>query len=266
MIRVANLDLNHTDDLGSRINTALKENEIVVIRDIKSITGGSLAPSEYANLMHQVGRVWTTQDELKAESKFQLPGHSEIIELRHDGLLDTKALPKHTDASHHPTRPFPVRALLAREIPQDGTGKTTWYSTYDIADVLGPFKRLYGDIVCWHQPAYGTGWAGRWNKLIDVDPMSGRQYVAFDDVFVKQWKRITPDSYGIDVLVDIPQNEIDSIKFHIYKAIVGESIYTHEWAPGDLVLWNNRGTMHSREPSTMGKRRVMWRITLDLVW
>jgi len=42
-----------------------------------------------------------------------------------------------------------------------------------------------------------------------------------------------------------------------------ECIYTHRWAPGDLVMWDNRATMHRGRPwNAAAERRVMTRTTV----
>ena len=40
---------------------------------------------------------------------------------------------------------------------------------------------------------------------------------------------------------------------------VGTTVYQHRWALGDLVLWDNRTTMHRRDPFDPKARRVMHR-------
>ena len=35
--------------------------------------------------------------------------------------------------------------------------------------------------------------------------------------------------------------------------------YTHDWRVGDLVVWDNRPTMHRRESFPENERRLMWR-------
>jgi alpha-ketoglutarate-dependent taurine dioxygenase len=39
-------------------------------------------------------------------------------------------------------------------------------------------------------------------------------------------------------------------------------VYRHEWQFGDLVIWDNRGTMHRALPYTADSERLMHRTTL----
>ena len=40
---------------------------------------------------------------------------------------------------------------------------------------------------------------------------------------------------------------------------VETAVYRHRWAPGDLVLWDNRTTMHRRDAFDPSARRIMHR-------
>ena len=65
--------------------------------------------------------------------------------------------------------------------------------------------------------------------------------------------------------------QIDAIKHAWYRhdvllrlldeiwCFVETALYRHQWAPGDLVLWDNRTTMHRRDAFDSKARRVMHR-------
>ncbi len=36
-------------------------------------------------------------------------------------------------------------------------------------------------------------------------------------------------------------------------------VYEHVWRVGDLVMWDNRCTIHRRDAFDSGERRIMWR-------
>jgi taurine dioxygenase len=42
--------------------------------------------------------------------------------------------------------------------------------------------------------------------------------------------------------------------------------YQHHWRVGDLVLWDNRSTMHRRDPFDDAARRVMHRTQIKGKW
>jgi taurine dioxygenase len=42
-----------------------------------------------------------------------------------------------------------------------------------------------------------------------------------------------------------------------------EWIYEHVWRPGDLILWDNRCSMHARTDFPSGERRLMLRTTIE---
>ena len=45
-------------------------------------------------------------------------------------------------------------------------------------------------------------------------------------------------------------------------ATAGEQAYLHRWQPGDLVIWDERNSMHCRVPYDAANAvREMWRMT-----
>jgi len=41
-----------------------------------------------------------------------------------------------------------------------------------------------------------------------------------------------------------------------------EFIYEHVWRPGDLLMWDNRCTLHARTDFSANERRLMRRVTI----
>jgi alpha-ketoglutarate-dependent taurine dioxygenase len=42
-----------------------------------------------------------------------------------------------------------------------------------------------------------------------------------------------------------------------------EFVYRHEWQPGDLVIWDNTGTMHRALPYDADSGRLMYRTQIS---
>jgi alpha-ketoglutarate-dependent taurine dioxygenase len=41
-----------------------------------------------------------------------------------------------------------------------------------------------------------------------------------------------------------------------------EYVYAHAWRPGDMVIWDNRCTLHARTDFDASERRLLRRITM----
>ena len=60
------------------------------------------------------------------------------------------------------------------------------------------------------------------------------------------------DGYIIDMTVEESNSLLDAVWTHVTRA---EFIWEHEWAPGDVLVWDNRCTVHSRGVIGEGRRR-----------
>jgi hypothetical protein len=265
------IDADRESDLIGAIRHGLVVNPLIVCRNVRGMSNDRrLSAYEYVNVMRLIGRPWTTADELAAEIRYQVAGFPEIIEIAHDGLLGSKKLPMHSDGSHHPARPYPGRALLPVVLPEDGRTTTLFY---DLRTMGGAAREIVHDeisdgidplsIRCWHQPAYGTGWAGRWQRLLDIDPRTGEEFLAFDEVFINRMRsgngQFGSEEWGAKIVVhfrNLMATRIRQIAPY----------YEHHWEPNDLLIWVNRGLAHTRDSVTPGQERRMWRITFDLTW
>jgi taurine dioxygenase len=59
--------------------------------------------------------------------------------------------------------------------------------------------------------------------------------------------------------LDLPESEalLDAIWAHVEHRL--DLSWTHHWRVGDLILWDNRCTMHRRDAFSASARRVMHR-------
>jgi len=46
-------------------------------------------------------------------------------------------------------------------------------------------------------------------------------------------------------------------------AVQPQFLYRHQWRPGDVVIWDNRATMHRGTPYDERQRRLLWRTTIN---
>ena len=86
--------------------------------------------------------------------------------------------------------------------------------------------------------------------LTDVHPGSGRR-VLFVGVHARQiigWPTAESRMYLQDLLEHATQRE---------------NVYVHEWEPGDLVIWDNRSTLHRGRRYDIAERRELRRTTIN---
>lgn len=86
--------------------------------------------------------------------------------------------------------------------------------------------------------------------LADTHPGSGRK-VLFVGVHARQilgWPTAESRMYLQDLLEHATQRE---------------RVYTHEWTPGDLVMWDNRSTLHRGRRYDISERRELRRTTVN---
>jgi taurine dioxygenase len=64
-------------------------------------------------------------------------------------------------------------------------------------------------------------------------------------------------------LVDVPEAESEAILNRVYDFIErDEFCYEHEWRKGDVLMWDNRTSIHARRDFPADEVRLMWRTTL----
>jgi taurine dioxygenase len=62
---------------------------------------------------------------------------------------------------------------------------------------------------------------------------------------------------------DMPQSESDALLEALFDhSEKPEFVYRHVWRVGDLLLWDNRCSMHARDDFPSDQRRLMLRTTV----
>lgn len=167
----------------------------------------------------------------------------------------------HTDMSYIADPPK-ASMLYALEVPPTGgnTGFVNMYAAYDaLPDAL---KQRIGGLKLKHDGTYNSGGyvrqgieaiddpvnsPGAVHPLVCTHPESGRR------VLYLGRRR---NAY----IVGLPLAESEKLLDEIWSyATRDEFTWYNRWRTGDLVMWDNRCTMHRRDPFDAGERRVMHR-------
>ncbi len=164
------------------------------------------------------------------------------------GALGNAELTFHSDLSYMP-KPGTLSMLYALELPSSG-GATTWCdcrAAYDAlsdehkASLVGlrAVHRHY--VEAQNQPELVD------HPVVITHPDSGRKSLYVGPHLTKHIVGI--DAAESDRILSRLYEHLDEPRFH----------YIHNWHLGDLIVWDNRPTMHKREPFPESERRLMWR-------
>lgn len=167
----------------------------------------------------------------------------------------------HTDMSYLPEPPK-ASMLYALEIPPAG-GNTSFANMYAAWETLPEdLKRRCIGLRVKHDGTYNSGGyvrqgvvptddprtsPGHLHPLVCTHPESGRRMLYLG-------RRRNAYIDGLDLAES--ERLLDAIWAHATRP---ELCWTHVWRVGDLVLWDNRCTMHRRDPFDAAARRVMHR-------
>jgi taurine dioxygenase len=167
----------------------------------------------------------------------------------------------HTDMSYLPDPPM-ASMLYALEIPPTG-GNTGFVNMYAVYEALpADLKRRLGGLRVKHDGTYNSGGyvrqgvapsddpresPGVFHPLVCTHPQTGRRMLYLGrrrNAYIEHFE--LADS---EALLDTLWSYTDRPEF-AWQAL---------WQVGDLVLWDNRCTMHRRDPFDPAARRVMHR-------
>ena len=167
----------------------------------------------------------------------------------------------HTDMSYLPAPPK-ASMLYALEVPPAG-GDTSFVDMYAAFEALPEALRQRAmGLRVKHDGTYNSGGyvrqgvtptddpraaPGMLHPLVCTHPESGRRML-----YLGRRRMAWLEGY------DLAESDalLDEIWAHVAQK---RFVWTHQWRVGDLVLWDNRCTMHRRDPFDASTRRVMHR-------
>ncbi len=177
------------------------------------------------------------------------------------GVLGDGEAAWHTDMSYL-DQPPPASLLYSLEIPADG-GDTCFMSMYAALDEMPAELRQEiagkilnhdssydssGQLRSTHDPVRDVSRApGARHPVIRIHPETGRAALYLG-------RRL--NAYVVGAAVADSEALLDRLWAHCDQE---KFTYRHKWQPGDLVMWDNRCTMHRRDPFDPVARRIMHR-------
>ena len=165
----------------------------------------------------------------------------------------------HTDMSYAP-QPPDASMLYALEIPAKG-GDTCFASMKAaLAKMPQALVERIRNLDIKHDGTYDSGGTVRKGLKVSDDPRTsvGTPHPAVIEHPVSGNAALylgrRRNAYVMGLELAESERLLDEIWSYVEAAV-----YRHRWAPGDLVLWDNRTTMHRRDAFDSKARRVMHR-------
>jgi taurine dioxygenase len=262
--------------------------------DLRSLSAANFAGIEQAWHRHSVvlirGQQLTDDDLLdfsrrlgeldpppnQERGRISPPGYPDVYVV--SNVLDEKGEPIgalgageatwHTDMSYLDLPPD-ASMLYALEIPPSG-GDTYFCGMQAAwAAMPGPLKAKLGGRRIKHDGTFNSGGYVRQGVIATDDPLAapGAWHPAVCVHPVTGVPGLYLGRRRNSFVEGLPPVESDALLDELWDyATRSEFVYRHRWRLGDLVLWDNRSTMHRRDPFDETARRVMHRTQIKGKW
>lgn len=179
----------------------------------------------------------------------------EIYKIDNPGKANARTEHWHTDSAFSP-RPASYTILAAQVLPPVG-GDTMFTNQVAAYEKLSePFKRmLRGTRVLFIGNNIGSDKPEEWPRaihpLVRTIPETGKRalYLGLPGVAVQVVGMREPESMAL-------------LSFLHEHSLAIDSMYRHRWLPGDVVIWDNRTTMHAAPHDYGDAQRTMHRLML----
>ena len=258
---VLDVDLRSIDDaMFAEAYRAWLEHSVLLFRDQQ------LSDADLIAFSRRFGSL--DQAPIQENGRRFVEGHPEIYVVSNVvengvaiGSLGSGEAVWHSDMTYVDDPPI-ASALYAVEVPP-AAGDTSFCSMYGAWDRLSiDVRRRLEGLRLKHDATYNSGGyvrqgvvetddprtaPGVWHPLVRVHPETGRSAL-----FLGRRRNAYIDGFT--------PRESDELLDMLW-AVTTDSAYVwrHRWNEGDLVLWDNRCTMHRRDSFEASSRRVMYR-------
>ena len=259
-IRGVDLRDNLDDETVAAIRNAWLEHAVVLFRD------QDLGKDDQVRFTTQFGNVGI----LARPKQYRTSGHDDmpdgmmlISNVRENGE-PIGALPDGEMMFHHDMLhadiPHTATLLYAVEIPSIG-GNTLFASGYAAYDTLPEDVRapLEGQ-KAFHHYNYGSVQKGDGKG---TPAYSKSVHPVFRTHSETGRKAIYVNRLMTEGIVDMPTEQSSALLERLFDhSERAEFVYEHVWRTGDLLMWDNRCSMHARTDFPGGERRLLWRTTI----
>ena len=174
------------------------------------------------------------------------------------GALPDGEMQYHTDQCHQEV-PAKATVLYAIEIPSTG-GNTLFANAYaayemlpaDIKQRIAGRRALnaYDKDSTLRTASYDNAASSCWHPVVRTHPATGRRALYVNRLMTRE-------------IEGLPRAQSDALLLSLFDhQEQPQFIYEHAWRPGDILMWDNRCTLHARTDFPSGERRLLRRVTI----
>ena len=185
-----------------------------------------------------------------------------ISNIREDGkpigALPDGEMHFHTDQCHQEI-PAKATMLYAMEVPSTG-GDTLFANTHTAYETLPEdIKRriagrralnAYEKDTTLRSASYDDVGASCWHPVVRTHPATGRKALYVNRLMTREIEGLRRTES--DAILELLFDHQEQAKF----------VYGHVWRPGDILMWDNRCTLHARTDFSASERRLLRRVTI----
>jgi alpha-ketoglutarate-dependent 2,4-dichlorophenoxyacetate dioxygenase len=259
------IDVASSDSVYRSIRAAFEEHSVLLFReqkitdDVQAAFSRAFGPLERVKIGSVgAGTFYSRLHNIAADGTLVPETHQQALTARANQLW-------HTDSSFKAT-PALASVLSARIVPDHG-GETEFTSARQAWTRLPPAMQLQlRDAIASH--AYANSRDQIHPGLITpaeravVPPVRWRMTWR-NPINNRVALYLASHAYAIDGMSESEAKQL--LAELIANATQPECTYRHQWRPGDVVMWDNRATMHRGHPWAHGQARSMVRTTISAV-
>jgi taurine dioxygenase len=260
---IVGLDLSRPFDDATfgAVKDAWLRHSVLLFRDQKLTEADQ---SGFAARFGELGRLVT-----KHEQKFS-PGVMLVSNIRENGkpigVLPDGEMFFHSDQCYAEC-PTMATLLYSIELPSRG-GNTIFASMYAAYEELpDATKQLLAGVTALNVYDYGTNATVRSAGLGDIAARSDVPSYAHPVVRTHPEtgrKALYVNRLMTDSIAGLPREESDRLLEELFAHQEQRRFqYEHAWRPGDLIMWDNRCTLHARTDFPATERRLLRRVVVQ---
>jgi len=240
---VQDIDLTHplSDATTRELRDAFHQHQVLLFR------GQDLTPEQHIAFSRLFGNL-----DVHPFSRYNLPGHPEVLQITNHLVNGKPSDTRNTGRQWHSdlsftTRPALGSLLYCKEVPEVG-GNTMFASMYMALETLSPgLQKLLDGLWAVHDMSMGKDIANRdaafmaemkiknppvAQPVVRVHPETKRKALYVSEM-------VTSHFEGMTFAESRPL-----LEYLFAHSVQPEFTYRHQWRPHDLLMWDNRCTMH----------------------